>query len=145
MSKYIGKYSLKVKLIISFMAVGFFPAIVISWQAWWTSADSFDKEASVKLGVIRDIKSNQIESLFKTMEGQVRVFSSNALTIDAMKSFARGFADYASESSGVATRKEIDTSLRNYYINQFGEEYKTNNGGKRLRNVLKNLSSLKNL
>ncbi len=142
MNKLIGQYSLKSKLIISFLVMGLFPALLISWLSWSSSADSFVKEASVKLSAIRDIKSVQIESLFKTMEGQIRVFSDNALAVDAMTSFNKAFLSYKEESDMTGSNSAIDDSLKNYYLSQFGREYENTNGGQQANNLLKNLGSL---
>ncbi|PCJ39356.1 MAG: hypothetical protein COA99_10445 [Moraxellaceae bacterium] len=141
MNKIIGQFTLKTKLIASFLVVGLLPAILISWQAWSSSANGFINEAGEKLSAVRDIKAVQVESLFKTMEGQIRVLSNNSLTIDAMKSFSSAFSLYT-ENSLREKDADIDGSLENYYIGQFGREYESTNGGNKAKDLLKNLSSL---
>lgn len=142
MDKLISQYSLKAKLILSFLVMGLFPAILISWQVWSSSAESFSKEASIKLSAIRDIKKSQVESLFETMEGQIRVLSNNALTVDAMDLFGQAFNTYAKEVSRTQRSADTEGSLKNYYQNQFGRKYEATNGGRSARNLLQNLSGL---
>ncbi len=142
MDKLFSQFSLKAKLIVSFLMVGLCPALLISWQAWSNSSDNFVKEATVKLSSVRDIKAVQIESLFETMEGQVRVLSTNVLTVEAMKSFSDAFSSYAEESSAERENIDIDSSLKSYYLNQFGQEYQNTNGGNKPHKLLQNLTVL---
>jgi len=142
MEKLISQYSLKSKLIAAFLVLGLFPALLITWQSLSNSSDNFVREASIKLSAIRDIKSVQIESLFKMMEGQIRVLSSNALTIDATKSFSQAFISHARENKNLGSESKTDDSLNNYYLKQYGEEYKRTNGGNQANNLLQNLSGL---
>lgn len=142
MKEIFNQLTLKTKLIASFLALGILPACIVTWITWSNNVDNYTREASVKLSAFRDIKAVQIENLFKVTEGQIKTLSGNALTVDAMASFGEVFSKYEKESRSSNKAEAIEGSLRNYYVNQFGNEYQNSNGGSNAKGLTSNLSRL---
>ncbi|MDA9558014.1 methyl-accepting chemotaxis protein, partial [Vibrio sp.] len=72
---------------------------------------------------VRDARKAQIEDYFQTIENQMTTMTSNSMVIDAMGSMTDAFEQIDSVSS--ADKRKLE----NYYQNDFGQKYKTLNGG----------------
>jgi methyl-accepting chemotaxis protein len=134
--------SLKGKLVSTFFLMGLLPALTIVGITWLKNTDSLMDEASVKLKSYREIKAIEIETLFKTMQGQVRTLSANTLTVEAIKEFNKGFTRYASDSKKSVPSDRVEKSLLDFYNQQFGSQYKNVNNGNSPRGLAANVAAL---
>lgn len=120
-------FSLKKKLILSFMLFGGIPTFIVSFITWKNNVTTLTRQAEERLTIIRENKAHAIEELFTTMTAQIKTLSTNTSTIEAMKEFDRGFQIYFDEvesSNYVANPKE---SLKSYYSDYFSKEFLNTN------------------
>lgn len=117
--------SLKVKLAASFLIAGTLPLICLSLYSYSESSSTLEREAVSKLVTVRDIKGQAVKRYFNVIRDQVLTFSHNVMIEDAMKGFSLTFKNFNKE---VGITPEIlssqKKSLSNFYVNEFGQNYK---------------------
>lgn len=70
----------------------------------------------------RDVKKEQVEDYFKSIERQVVTYSNSTMTRQAAKEFKAAFKDYTNERKTTLQDSEKN-KLKNYYTEQFGKTY----------------------
>jgi methyl-accepting chemotaxis protein len=123
---------IKTKMLIGGGLLAVIPVLISSLLISQTSVDegraSLENNAKQSLIAIRDITAAQITGYIEGIENQAKSLSENLMVVSAMKDFESGFSQYASNS----TPAELDrrkTSVQQYYVNEFAEEYSAQNGG----------------
>ena len=122
-------FSLKGKLIVSFLLAGLVPLVSIGTYSYKKSSESLRREAVDKLVAVRNIKGEAVKRYFDTIRSQILTFSQTVSVRDAMKGFSSAFKNYKSEQN--ISRADIlfyKSSLKNFYLNEFGAKYKKENG-----------------
>lgn len=79
--------TLSKKLILSFLAVGVIPLILVTLIASYISVKSGEDQAKTLLNAIKTEKKSQVEDYFSTVEGLLLTLSSNQATKDASSKF----------------------------------------------------------
>lgn len=133
--------SFKRKLLVLTLTIGILPLLIESLASWLQSTSALKHEAELKLKIIRENKSDEIERLFTQIKGQITLQSKSNETIDALKSFTQSFSQYQSQELPQAT---IEQSLQNYYRDEFGKKFKEVNSASKDEtnsNLLSHLSS----
>jgi len=128
-----SKKSLSFKLILAFLIVGLVPSMVISLITFSQNSKSLTSEAETKLVAIREAKAFQLEQLYKTMSGQISAMSKNKLTKDAMKDFEVSFPEFSNDFGGDVNA--IRSKLKDYYNNEFGKKFLSDNTGSNIDNI----------
>jgi methyl-accepting chemotaxis protein len=117
--------SLKVKLIALFLVVGLVPLLVGVVISYNSSSAALQTETFNKLVSIRELKKEQIESYFKTIENQVLSFSEDVMIVDAMKSFKAAFNSIGNDP--VVSSDELESyrsSVSGYYTGGFASTFR---------------------
>ncbi|XSG84569.1 MAG: methyl-accepting chemotaxis protein [Methylohalobius sp. ZOD2] len=118
------------KLIAVSSALAIVPLVtasfILSAIATHSAGDALQEAARNQLVSIRDTKKAQIEDYFHHIRKQVVTFSSNRMTIDAMRQFK---STYKVLPEG-ADIDRMRNALGDYYRNAFGKEYGRLNHGK---------------
>jgi len=82
-----------------------------------------------KLTGLLDVKKNEVERYFKTIQGQVLTFSQNNMVVDAMAEFSSKFKDYSVEApADTESIAQMRRELQAYYTNDFGSKYQNELG-----------------
>ena len=100
-------------------------------RATSTSSDALEKETRNQLVSLREMKKTQVEDYFNTIQNQVLTFSNDAMIIEAMEDFKSTF--YKVKEEAFPLNSDMETyrqKLGQYYVSEFGEEYKKQNKGK---------------
>ncbi|WP_305856627.1 methyl-accepting chemotaxis protein [Balneatrix alpica] len=122
--------SIRWKLLIACLIMSIVPVtlvgLVVGGYSISTGKASLETQAEAQLISIRDIKKNQIESYFDTINKQVQTLSINLMTVAAIEDFRRAFAAYQQE---VGNQSGLKESLASYYQQEFLPEYQRRNGG----------------
>lgn len=127
--------NIKNKLILGSSLLAAIPVIVagffIQSVATSTSSDALEKETRNQLVSLREMKKTQIEDYFNTIQNQVLTFSNDAMIIEAMEDFKSTFNKVKEEAFPLNSDMEAyRQKLGQYYVSEFGEEYKKQNNGK---------------
>jgi methyl-accepting chemotaxis protein len=131
------------KLIIGALILGIIPVLavglIIGSVAVASSDDALKKQNQNQLVAIRDTTARSIESYFRTIKNQVLTFSNDRMIIDAMRHFRGGFKNYRQQAGGNLEEEKV--AVKDYYENQFGQNYRKLNNGKQanLRAMLSGL------
>lgn len=121
--------SLKSKLVTSFLLAGLIPLMAIGIYSYNKTSDSLQEEAVDKLVAVRNIKGEAVKRYFDTIRSQALTFSQTVSITKAMKDFSSAYNNFQSE----AKVSEADiifykSSLKKFYLNEFGAKYKKENG-----------------
>ena len=81
------KVSLKIKLLVAFLAVGLIPFGVISAVSYIKSRDALSNQAFSQLEGVRGIKKNQIENFFEEGRGNMDVLVEMVATLHGRRPF----------------------------------------------------------
>ncbi|MCF6323151.1 MAG: methyl-accepting chemotaxis protein [Gammaproteobacteria bacterium] len=100
-------------------------SVLVGWVAISSSHSALELKTKDQLVSVRDMKKSEIERYFTTIRNQVLTFSNDRMMIDAMLLFTPAFRDYRKES----TLKVNKSSLKNYYDQEFGGQYRAMNNG----------------
>ncbi len=91
------------------------------------TADTLRAEAFQRLEGIRNLKRDQVERYFTNIQRQVETFSKSRMVVNAMKGFTVAYQGAIREASA-EKMPAINQKLSDYYENQFGAEYRKQNG-----------------
>jgi methyl-accepting chemotaxis protein len=120
------------KVITLFLIAGLVPFGITGVLSYNSASTSLKQQAFNQLISVRETKKKQIEDYFSTIRKQVQTFSGNRMIIDAMKEYKVAFKDFQAENRIEAAQlEEQRTALKTYYTEDFTEEYKNQNNGKR--------------
>ena len=106
--------SLRSKLILLFLAVSLIPLICCGWLAYSYAQKALKAEVINKLVAVRDIKAHRIAEYFEERLSDVKVFSQNPFTVNAL----RAFCDSVETGINGADKAEIINDLRAHYLGQ---------------------------
>lgn len=71
------KINLKTKLIFAFLIVAAVPFTVLSWISLWKASDALTTAAFEKLEAVKEIKKNQINTLFQRFQTDIMALAKN--------------------------------------------------------------------
>ncbi|MFN8369271.1 MAG: methyl-accepting chemotaxis protein [Bacteriovoracaceae bacterium] len=124
-----NRFSLKVKLIFSFLLASLIPMMVIGFYSYNQGAKALENEAIEKLEAVKSLKKEAILRYFTLLGDQVTTLSHDLMIVDAMEGLTEGFKNFSSDLNVTATDKTAHmTNVKDYYLNQFGVKYKNDNG-----------------
>jgi methyl-accepting chemotaxis protein len=124
-----SKLSLKSKFILSFLLVGLLPMLVVGIYTFKKSADSLKQEAFSKLTAVKNIKKDAILRFYEGQKKQVLSLSNNTMIQDAMIGFRDAFKNYNKEiSTSKGDEIVFKSGIKDYYFNEFGKKYRSQNG-----------------
>ncbi|MFZ9000280.1 MAG: methyl-accepting chemotaxis protein [Bacteriovoracaceae bacterium] len=120
------KLSLRTRLIFTMIAVSLVPTTLISFYSLHQAQKELKNDSIEKLEAVREIKAQAVERYFTSIKGQISILSQNEMIIKSMKDFSQAFEELNNKYSkkDVLRRKK---ELRDYYINDFQNEYKRTN------------------
>lgn len=124
-----NRWSLKLKLILSFLLAGLLPMLAVGIYSYYKSTEALEKEAIDKLVAVRNIKGDAVKRYFEGIKNQALTFSHDVMIQDAMVQFSEAFKIFTSELSVSRTdQMKFKSNLKDFYTNQFGKKYKEENG-----------------
>ncbi len=103
-------------------------AAIVAWRASADASAALSEAAERQLISLRDAKKSQIEDYFSTIHKQAGVYADDEMVQAAMKAFSEGFANLPLEMAAVDS-DTINSSLEDYYRNQFAPTYRDANAG----------------
>jgi methyl-accepting chemotaxis protein len=124
-----SKITLKMKLIVSMLAVGILPLLLVGILMLTKSSDALQFQAFNQLESLRTVKKAQVEDYFSQIRDQALTFSESQTVVEAMKEFKRNFHSVAEDLA--VTPEQLQTyhgELVNYYSNTFAPEYQNQTG-----------------
>jgi methyl-accepting chemotaxis protein len=126
--------NIKNKLILGSSLLAAIPVIVAGFMiesvATDTGSAALEESARNQLVSLREIKKTQVENYFNTILNQVLTLSNNAMIIEAMEDLKGSFYKVKEEAFPLNSNMEdYRQKLGQYYVSQFGEEYKKQNHG----------------
>ncbi len=124
----LSKFSLSARLITFFLVLGLVPFAIMAGVSIKQSSDSLTETSIERLVAIRELKSKHIEDYFDFIRKQVRTLSADEAIVHAMKDFSTSFKQVLSENE-LESVDAFKPDLSNYYSNQFGQEYGSQNPG----------------
>lgn len=122
--------SIRHKLLAGLLGVAIVPLVALGVTSYRSSEDALMKQAFNQLEAVKTIKSNQVNSYFKTIEDQILTFSEDLTVVQAMTDFKQAIETVREENA--ATPEDVEkmkAELRQYYANDFANEYKSITGG----------------
>ena len=99
---------------------------VLSVTSTNKATKALDFQTEQRFAGFRDVKKEQIENYFKSIERQVVTYSNSTMTRQAAKDFKIAFNDYTNERKAPIQSSE-KSQLKKYYTEQFGMKYQTLN------------------
>jgi len=119
------------KLVGALILACLIPILIASFIATKTASSLLEDEVRYELSGIRDLKKHSIERYFQRVGDQVAALSQNGTVIDAMQSISVAFDNQlSSDQVDDLETKSINSSLSDYYQNQFNARYKESNDNK---------------
>ena len=105
-------------------------SLILSTVSENKAANAVRYQTEQRFAGFRDVKKEQIENYFQTIERQVVTLASSIMTRQAAMSFKSSFHSYVEEREvgDVASER---TAVLNYYNNEFGKKYLELNPGKK--------------
>lgn len=129
---------LRQKLLVLTTTIAVIPTLVASllvgFQSYSSSRDTAELQAQAQLISIRDIKKQQIEQYFAFIQSQIQTFSNSRMVIDAVQRFRADMANYRQQTG--LRRSDQRQLLKNYYTDEFGQEFSRRNGNTPLKTEL---------
>lgn len=105
------------------------PQFAFGVTSYRTSEDTLMDQAFKQLEAVKTINANQVNSYFKTIEDKILTFSDDLTVVQVMTDFQQAIETVREENG--ATPEDVDkmkADLRQYYANDFANEYKTITG-----------------
>ncbi len=96
-------------------------ALFTSQIASTLSQQALTEAAKSHITYIRDAKKTQIEDYFNRVFNQVQVYANAKTIIEAMRGFKEAYPKFKDEAT--LDIKKYKKALKDYYINEFSEEY----------------------
>jgi methyl-accepting chemotaxis protein len=132
------KCNIKQKILYSFILMAAIPIVITSfildWQANSSAQTAIEEQVKDRLTALRELKKDQIELYFKTLEKQVRSYSTDPAIVLSMQSLSRGFKnDREVAASSVNDNKEALTA---FYNTTVADEYNKYNPANTSLNII---------
>lgn len=116
------------RLIATFLVVGILPLAILGLLSVSLSKKALSTQAFNQLEAVRQIKKNNIEDYFQTIENQILTFSENQMIVEAMIGFSEEFVRFRDTTPNSAQDDAtVKTAVMNYYRNAFYKKYKSQN------------------
>jgi methyl-accepting chemotaxis protein len=136
----LANMDMKPKLMMIILSIGLTPLLLATLIAWTqaeraletasnTSEEALRSQVISQLQTTNELKRAAVERYFQTIEDQILTFSEDKMIVDAMRGFRSAVEGYRTETDAQSSSLEaMRDSLRDYYTNQFGREYESQNG-----------------
>jgi methyl-accepting chemotaxis protein len=134
---------LRTKLTRACLCCGILPVLVTAFVSYRSASSGMaevgeygttdlEKKAFTQLESLRDNKKAFVEHYFNSIKDQVLTFSENRMVVEAMRDFPGKFSQFRVENNitpaDLVTQKK---AVLDYYTNQFGVEYQSQNNGQK--------------
>ncbi len=141
--KWFNQMMLGPKLLILFLGIAGVPLVTVATilivrsdaamgRAGELSEEALREQVAERLVAVTDVKRAGIERYFQSINDQILTFSEDPMVVEAMGDFREHFADYRNATSADASDlKAMRGKLEDYYSQQFGGEYASQNDGKK--------------
>ncbi|QBG34297.1 methyl-accepting chemotaxis protein [Litorilituus sediminis] len=103
---------------------------LVGWQASSIAATALENRAFSQLIAIREVQKTQIENYFLTLKHEVVTYSNNRMIINMMQELNDTYFNYEAQTS-----MQNNDKLRQYYTEQFDQEYKKQNPASTISSV----------
>ncbi|MEM9587809.1 MAG: methyl-accepting chemotaxis protein [Planctomycetota bacterium] len=115
---------IRAKLLLTLVGVSLVPLILLGVVLYRSATQGILAQANSQLESVRTIKANQVEGYFATIRKQMETFSENAMVVDAMRAFPSALRTARNEAAVDDDQlKTMSQLVRQYYENDFGQEY----------------------
>ncbi|NCN27411.1 hypothetical protein GW915_07525 [bacterium] len=122
-------FALRTRILTSFLLAGLIPMLAVAIYARQHAADSLKESVSQNFEAQTRLRSGQILRYFKGIEDQILIFSHEVSVVDATKAFREDFKNVIEENDlKKSDLAQMRQSVLGYYRNEFGKEYKSQNG-----------------
>ena len=122
--------SIRQKMILGAILITLIPITLISislgYLSFSSAQESLQTEAQNKLVSIRNARKTQIEIYTDNLERILQTTAENQVTVKAMGEFKQAFNNFDYSSMDL---NKASASVSDYYVSEFGEEYKLRNNG----------------
>lgn len=126
------RFSLKNTLVISYLLIGLIPLSLVSVASFYMASEEIEKQSFQQLEAVNAIKKKAITDYFHSIRDQVITFSENGMVVEAMRDFKPAFEQYrAQRSYSDSDLSAKQSSVRDYYVKDFGAQYEESNDGAR--------------
>jgi len=130
---------IKTKLLYGSIALMTVPVLMMAfietWEATSVSKEVLHNQNQQQLISIREMKKMQITNFMDGLRLQTEDLVSSTSTISAIKDFKVSYNDFLSEAGETDRINELRQSLKQYYTDQFGQQYNKLNGNKPVDSV----------
>ncbi len=119
------------RLLLAFLLVGIIPFSVIGIVSLTKATTALKNQAFNQLEAVREIKKNQVQQYFKTIENQIATFSENRMTIDALFRLKDNLEELLFENNlDEDSLPKLKEALKAYYNSDIKPGYEKLNKGK---------------
>ncbi len=119
--------TLKNKLILTFLAIGVIPVLILAYVSYSQTRDSHIHDTLAALHTVNSMKAKTLQNQLETMGVQLSSAASNEDTIRRVVQFKKSFADL---QKSVKSLPNLDEKLTNYMTGEFSQLYEKNTGTK---------------
>ncbi|CAN8140678.1 methyl-accepting chemotaxis protein [uncultured Thiomicrorhabdus sp.] len=121
------------KILGAMLLVGLVPMLVVALSATYNAKGALEEVTFKELEAVRDIKANAVSSYLQDIQNQLINVATNESVVDAMEGFGISFISYGGSEDGMdeGNPEEViaqKQAVNDYWQNQFGAEYKKQNG-----------------
>ncbi|MCP4188371.1 MAG: methyl-accepting chemotaxis protein [Gammaproteobacteria bacterium] len=124
---------MKQQLMVTLILLVAIPTLVSVAASTWIAGDIAGgllvEQAREKLIAVRELKKAHIEDFYESIRRHITTFARNGSVKNAAIKMGEAFYNYDKEIGGHSLSEE-KSSLKDYYLNQFGPKYKSLNLGK---------------
>ncbi|NRA66296.1 MAG: hypothetical protein HRU19_17550 [Pseudobacteriovorax sp.] len=122
--------NIKSKMIVAFTMVVVATVAVFSAVTYYQNNESLHEGKFENLVALRESKSQEVASLFATIESQARTLAANPSVIDAMVKFSESISDYRDMAEADPEEfSRMKNVVREFYEDQFNKQFKDTNNG----------------
>ncbi|MDX1796312.1 MAG: methyl-accepting chemotaxis protein [Hydrogenovibrio sp.] len=118
---------LKNKIILNLLIVGIIPMILVVLITWYLTKDEITKATYDHLEAVRDLKEDSLKDYFQQVKSQM-VNLANTSRVQRMAGYIAPNFAYMVQFLAVDKAKQ-KAAVKDYWLNQFGQEYKKRNPG----------------
>ncbi|WP_438971554.1 methyl-accepting chemotaxis protein [Methylophaga sp.] len=123
--------NIKQKILVAGLLISLLPLVIaLSLNLYFVTTESnqaLDKVTKQRLFTLRDVKKQQIENYFQTIQNQLTNLAESPLTSQAISELTDAFSIYTAET-GIYDRVGVKTRLSRFYETEFNQRYLEKNG-----------------
>lgn len=116
----------KKKIFVALIIAGLMPLVISGMMIFNQTSDAMHQAAISNLQAQNQAKKLHIEEYFASIDKQVKTFSNSVMIKDAMNEFNYAFSRDV-EKFSAANRENYLSKVKNYYLNDFSNEYEARN------------------